>query len=617
MGSSRNAHTDIPIDSASHEVRILELLPGPEGSQLSGRLVRYSLDDRYARQPYGALSYMWGEATAAKSIRLNQNTALEITDNLEAALQVLRYQDRVRVIWVDAICINQADIQERNHQVQLMRLIYRNSETVHIWLDIDIDLASPAMAKLQTFDDQSTEEDLGTDALFWGPLSAVFKNQYWTRLWIQQEITNAASLTIHCRKALLPVINLYHYIRVFNHRVAAVDINTPSWVDWLDVSPNIRLPQRFGMIDSSHEPLQGSTLGGDLNLLEVLDSSFKFKCTDDRDRIYGILYLACDYSEGDIAINYEGSVGEAYTSVAQFVLRKYGSLNFLLYAGLNWKDPRKERSLPSWVPDWRNPSTRMWLSYQPKFLQIATPLMQKLRPWFSDNGTVLHIYGMHIDSIDEVFLFPEGVALYNTSAATFLEICRSVIRKALSNQPGSERDRHESDGFHLPQWQVLICALTGVDNLKPEDPDSHDKLKRGFSISADRFIETTRSSKAALGHRTLSFLDIIQMNGTPQSESGQVFARLVWGIIGKHHPFVGTHGGVGMAIQGAKPGDQVWVILGCDRPMVLRPIGEQFLVVGEGYYDGVNRGELLRDIPGDISEGDSYAGYRIESIGLQ
>jgi hypothetical protein len=72
-----------------------------------------------------------------------------------------------------------------------------------------------------------------------------------------------------------------------------------------------------------------------------------------------------------------------------------------------------------------------------------------------------------------------------------------------------------------------------------------------------------------------------------------------------------------MAIQGAKLGDQVWVILGCDRPMVLRPIGEQFLVVGEGYYDGVNRGELLRDIPGDISEGDSYAGYRIESIGLQ
>ncbi|KAI9781999.1 MAG: hypothetical protein M1839_005592 [Geoglossum umbratile] len=616
MDSSGDAYASTPINSADYEIRVLELLPGPEGSQLSGTLIRHSLEDECANRPYEALSYVWGEAAAARTIKLGQNSSLKITENLEAALQVLRYQDRARMIWVDAICINQDDVKERDHQVQLMRRIYRNAKMVRVWLDLDIDPECPAMAKLQTFNDQSTDEDLGTDALFWEPLSVVFKNPYWTRVWIQQEITSAVSLAVQCRKVLLPVVQLYHYVRVFNSRVAGTDINTLVWVGWLEVSPNIQLPKRFRLVDSSDEPLEGSTLGeGDLNLLEVLSYGFKLECTDDRDRVYGMLYLACDYLEGDIAVRYENSVEVAYTSVAHFTLQKYRSLNFLLYAGLNWRDPPKERLLPTWVPDWRDPHTRMWLSYKPKFSQPAPPFVQRRTPWISTNSAVLHAYGTCIDCIEEIFYFPESVALYNTPATTFLDACRLVIRKTLSSQSTAEGDSLNDNGeFRLPQWHTLVRVLTGVDNLKPDDPDAHAKLKQLVSMSADAFVRTAQSSEAQSENRPLSVLDIISMNTTPPSESGQAFARLAWGTIGKHQPFVGANGGIGMAIKGTRPGDQIWIVFGCDKPMILRPAGDHFLVVSEGYYDGANRGELLEDIPEDLNKGDRQGGYEVKSI---
>jgi hypothetical protein len=117
-------------------------------------------------------------------------------------------------------------------------------------------------------------------------------------------------------------------------------------------------------------------------------------------------------------------------------------------------------------------------------------------------------------------------------------------------------------------------------------------------------------------------LDIIQMKSMDNEpggifDSGATFAKLAWGVIGKHQPFVGINGGIGLALKSAVAGDEVWMILGCDKPMILRPMGEYYLVVGEGYYDGVNRGELMKDIPECIEFGDMIGGYRVESLELR
>ena len=617
MTSSQNAYPDAPIYPGSRVIRILELLPGLSGSKLSGRLVRFNLQNSNATQFYEALSYRWGSVLETRTIKLGENPDFEVTASLETALQMLRSSEQARMIWIDAICINQRDVQERNQQVQLMRSIYLKAQLVLIWLDIDIDPSCAAMIKLQHLNNQSTEKDLGGESSFWKPLCAVFKDNYWMRVWIQQEISNATSLAIQCRKVLLPVTSCYHYIRITHDRTAALDFNTPAWLDWLDIRPNIRLPRRFALADSSSQPIEGSTLSEDnLSLLVVLSCTFKLECTDDRDRLYGILHLARDYVEDDITINYESSFSEVYTSFAEFVLRKYNSLNFLLYAGIDWKDPSRDRVLPTWVPDWRDSSTRTWLSNSPKELQELPSPVPKLKSTISGEAAVLKTYGMRIDCIGQIYRVPEGVALYNTHVAAFLELCRTILRKSVSLRLDAGTKEPIEDEFSLPQWHALVRILSGVDLLKREDSSANAILRGLVARSADDLVKAQHSLEVKDGEQSL-MINVIRSNTPAESKPGEVFARLAWGIIGKHQPFVGVHGGIGMALMSAKVGDEVWIIRGCDQPMILRPNGDHYLVVGEGSFDGANRGELLRDMSDDVEVGDMIRSYKFESISLR
>ncbi|PMD45785.1 heterokaryon incompatibility, partial [Hyaloscypha variabilis F] len=145
---------------------------------------------------YEALSYTWSTPTERSVITLSNNNNFQIPARLEAALQDLRMRDDLLVIWIDAICINQRNIEERNAQVQLMRRIYQQAIYVRIWLDMDISVDDPAIIKLQTLTAESAIEDLGSKPFFWAPVNKILENPYWKRVWIQQEITNASSLVL-------------------------------------------------------------------------------------------------------------------------------------------------------------------------------------------------------------------------------------------------------------------------------------------------------------------------------------------------------------------------------------------------------------------------------------
>src|SRR5271154_1707381 len=74
-------------------------------------------------EPYEAVSWCWGREPLSKSIRIHredQAFSFRITPNLELALRSLRRKDRARLLWIDAICINQRDLEERNEQVPKM-----------------------------------------------------------------------------------------------------------------------------------------------------------------------------------------------------------------------------------------------------------------------------------------------------------------------------------------------------------------------------------------------------------------------------------------------------------------------------------------------------------------
>ena len=128
-----------PLDGARDEIRLLHVEPNADRkAPLSCKLRTTSLTDHPAFQ---SLSYAWGEGTPTTTLRL-EDLELDITSNLNAALCAVRRPDQALLLWVDAICINQHDLEERNHQVKLMRQIYTQASTVNIWLG-DETLGSP------------------------------------------------------------------------------------------------------------------------------------------------------------------------------------------------------------------------------------------------------------------------------------------------------------------------------------------------------------------------------------------------------------------------------------------------------------------------------------------
>jgi hypothetical protein len=121
-----------PLDREKTEVRLLRLAPGSYDDTIVIDMWVESIF-QHARPAYQALSYVWGTATSLHKVLVN-GQAISITTNLDCALRHLRYSDKSRVLWIDAVSINQADLSERSSQVQMMASIYSLASTVIVWL---------------------------------------------------------------------------------------------------------------------------------------------------------------------------------------------------------------------------------------------------------------------------------------------------------------------------------------------------------------------------------------------------------------------------------------------------------------------------------------------------
>ena len=104
--------------------------PGPFSSPINCSLQHAFLKDNPS---FEALSYVWGNAQDTLPIFLDGHV-FNVTTNLESALRHLRWEDTIRTFWIDAICINQLDVQERGHQVKFMGEFYRAAERTTVWL---------------------------------------------------------------------------------------------------------------------------------------------------------------------------------------------------------------------------------------------------------------------------------------------------------------------------------------------------------------------------------------------------------------------------------------------------------------------------------------------------
>ncbi|KAF2997959.1 hypothetical protein E8E13_006149 [Curvularia kusanoi] len=133
-----------PLPPAKHSIRLIQILPGLPQTDMHCRIIDYTIRDDRVSGLFEALSYVWGKTTDKRKIfvadvasTMIPNTPegyLEITPNLHEALGELRDPVFSRTLWIDAVCINQDDLDERASQVSFMAGIYSHAIQVVIWL---------------------------------------------------------------------------------------------------------------------------------------------------------------------------------------------------------------------------------------------------------------------------------------------------------------------------------------------------------------------------------------------------------------------------------------------------------------------------------------------------
>lgn len=185
---------------------------------------------------YEALSWNWGTESRDCGIRVLQSNnhpqrRLAISRELALALKHLRNPDHDRILWIDALCINQADHEERNHQVQMMSRIYNCANQVCVWLGQDNDDSTTAISfireimLLENFDAISEKKE---NAPKWRSLSLLMQRPWFSRKWVVQEIALARVATIYCGNDQIPweqfavAVELFVEVETATHRLSEV-----------------------------------------------------------------------------------------------------------------------------------------------------------------------------------------------------------------------------------------------------------------------------------------------------------------------------------------------------------------------------------------------------------
>jgi hypothetical protein len=287
VGDERFAYR--PLDTSVDGIRLVILEPSTttEGV-LQCRLVHVT----FGQMPkYEALSYTWGIKDPQNDILLNDKT-FPVRRNLRDALLQLRKLDDERVLWIDAICINQDDIPERNQQVRNMPHIYSRAQMVLVWLGIANEFEDICRWK-----DEEGYEPVSSIRLndkFGQFLSKMSSVDYWHRVWIVQEIGKARKIRIHYGKI---------------------------GVDWELFIGTMRLYRQNLSLQGSL-PLRLADLmldkyGNGYKLENLIKTHQKALCEDVRDRIYGFTGLAND-TYGRLSMDYGKTPFDVWEDVVRF-----------------------------------------------------------------------------------------------------------------------------------------------------------------------------------------------------------------------------------------------------------------------------------------------------------
>lgn len=354
MAAQRSKLVYAPLDHTQIQIRVLVIAPESVSDAVICRLELIELNKSFV--PYEALSYTWGTGKATRWIKVD-GQPFPVTPNLDLALRRLRYPGEERCIWVDAICINQSDIAERNSQVSLMHHVYRLAARVIVWLgpaSHDSHLAMDQIERLaRQFDDfyshQPGNRHVSNRGIAPSPIIHLFNRPWWRRAWVLQEVVCSQRVLLICGERTTSWENLVKAGQQLGFAgMEAVDAWTFA-VAQLGMIADVWISRAVDTHRVFHK------------LEATLVYTRNRSATDPRDKIFSILNLVPE-SEWPGKPDYSKDTAEVYSAVAAHIILKTRRLDLLRVCELP-DYPISDRhlrpsfqqgavlNLPTWVPD--------------------------------------------------------------------------------------------------------------------------------------------------------------------------------------------------------------------------------------------------------------------------
>jgi hypothetical protein len=452
-----------PLDVSDAQIRLVHLLPLVTKSEhdsrqleLRCRIQTVSLDND---PEYTALSYTWGPPDRTSLLIIddegisdptNGETAIRITKSLETALLHLRHPADTITLWIDQLCINQDDIPEKNSQVPLMGVIYEKARDVLVWLGPAKDESDHLLKFLKKVGKQASQAGLwNTDASMSGmarafevSLSEIVKpgslgpgftipteslrsfvnRDWWTRVWVVQEISVASSVKFACGAQRISYDRLLNALQFHAFYVlrTAEKFQTRHWIlKLLAIRTILTLGKEpidsaaMKMLSSSYKyKCQRETTGGN-SLLRILELSHvvkdpkdrfgqtKLQATDARDKVFGLLGLANDREELKIQPDYGKDLSDVYIEVAKALIEA-GQMDLLWFC--QFPKSKDGLNLPTWTPDWTGHiQTPYGSNFSDTSRHFAASGNAKARIGHVDNDDrYINVQGVFVDGVDVI-----------------------------------------------------------------------------------------------------------------------------------------------------------------------------------------------------------------------
>ncbi|KUI71314.1 Heterokaryon incompatibility protein 6, OR allele [Cytospora mali] len=630
---ANNIYTYQPLQPG--EIRLLLLHPGRDNDDISCSLVTESA---HAPCAYEALSYVWGDPIITRRITLSdEDNSVTSTKarphlvgvNLFDALLALRLQDRPLVLWIDALCINQCNDEEKCVQVAMMSTIYKNAFRVLTWLgppDPHSDLVflnfhrvfSPGFFSSHGHDSRADNFRELTPSKLWNSFSHLFSRPYWSRKWILQEVALALETVVVCGQLHVNLEDLRTATELFVQWHATGN-STISEFDWLVLERAMTL--LYAGTDLLRRSVSGKLIHRKHSLAELVLRFRDFRATDSRDQVYALLSLAND--GGSITPDYSTSALDFYRDFVGHEITKNGFLDLILILWAPVERPKKYlgvvptegEHVSSWLAPlgdppygWPQEEVRSW-----RTRRNGEALVSKSSIYNASNNTMPNAYFGPIvnkkgrrrngqtqdttqarnqaESPQNMVLHVDGLKLGTVTDISARMADGLISRDALEMAgipftEGREALRNIPDATLQRLWRTLVADRDGSSRPAP----------MRFGLAFKNLFE------CILQLRSLDTVELLEGEGDPNIREFLERARdITW----NRRVFLSTANEfqekvLGLAPRGTCIGDTIAVLFGLSVPVILRPSsvggGGYMEIVGAAYIDGKMEGEIMHDM---------------------